>query len=310
MPIRDLARATGVTHSAASQTVAELARQGLVDLRPGTDGRQRIVHLTDQARAILPTIEAEWDATASAADELDAELPFPLRELVPAVAAALDRRAFRDRILTSAWAREHPFFTAAVTAGRQAAPSPGPTRQHQPLNSHNRRITVPRPSRLLADVRPLRQSPAYRRMWAGTLVSSIGSMMTMFALSLQVYRLTHSAFAVGAIGLTSMIPTLSVCDLRRLAGRRRRPPQGWSWSPAAAWPPCPRCSPSRPSPACARSGSSTCWPPCRPRSRPSTTPPGAPSPPGCCPPRCCPPGWPSTSSPSRPRWSPGPPWPA
>jgi MFS family permease len=69
---------------------------------------------------------------------------------------------------------------------------------------------VPRPSRLLADVRPLRQSPAYRRMWAGSLVSSIGSMMTVFALSLQVYRLTHSAFAVGAIGLTSMIPTLSV----------------------------------------------------------------------------------------------------
>jgi DNA-binding MarR family transcriptional regulator len=115
-PIRDLARATGVTHSAASQTVAEMARQGLVDLRPGTDGRQRIVHLTEQARAILPTIEAEWDATASAADELDAELPFPLRELVPAVAAALDRRGFRDRILTSVWARQHPFFTAAVTA--------------------------------------------------------------------------------------------------------------------------------------------------------------------------------------------------
>ena len=69
---------------------------------------------------------------------------------------------------------------------------------------------MPRPSRLLADVRPLRQSPAYRRMWAGSLVSSIGSMMTTFALSLQVYRLTHSAFAVGAIGLTSMIPILSV----------------------------------------------------------------------------------------------------
>ncbi len=126
VPIRDLARATGVTHSAASQTVAELSRQGLIDLRPGADGRQRIVHLTDQARAILPTIEAEWDATAFAADELT-PTPFPLRELVPAVAAALDRRPFRDRMLASAWAREHPFFTAAVTAGHQAAPGSGPT---------------------------------------------------------------------------------------------------------------------------------------------------------------------------------------
>jgi MFS family permease len=47
-------------------------------------------------------------------------------------------------------------------------------------------------------------------MWAGTMVSSIGGAMTGFALTLQVYRLTHSAFAVGAIGLTAMIPTLSV----------------------------------------------------------------------------------------------------
>jgi MFS family permease len=69
---------------------------------------------------------------------------------------------------------------------------------------------VPRPPRLLADIRPLRECPPYRRLWAGTLVSSIGGSMTAFALALQVYRLTHSAFAVGAIGLTSMIPTLSV----------------------------------------------------------------------------------------------------
>src|SRR3954471_4407864 len=45
-PIRDLARAVGVTHSAASQTVAQLARAGLVTLAPGEDARQRIVHLT------------------------------------------------------------------------------------------------------------------------------------------------------------------------------------------------------------------------------------------------------------------------
>jgi DNA-binding MarR family transcriptional regulator len=116
VPIRDLARATGVTHSAASQTVAEMSRRGLVDLRPGADGRQRIVHLTEQAREIMPIVDAEWDATASAAAELDAELPFPLAELVPAIAAALDRRGFRDRILASAWARNHPSFTAAVTS--------------------------------------------------------------------------------------------------------------------------------------------------------------------------------------------------
>jgi DNA-binding MarR family transcriptional regulator len=105
VPIRDLARAVEVTHSAASQTIAEMARRGLVDLRPGADGRQRIVHLTEAAEAIMPVVQAEWDATAAAADELDAELPFPLRELVPAIAAALARKPFRDRITAALTSR-------------------------------------------------------------------------------------------------------------------------------------------------------------------------------------------------------------
>src|SRR5690349_11065578 len=41
--IRDLATAVGVTHSAASQTVAQMSRQGLVTLAPGSDARHRIV---------------------------------------------------------------------------------------------------------------------------------------------------------------------------------------------------------------------------------------------------------------------------
>ena len=118
VPIRDIARAIAVTHSAASQTVAQMAGRGLVTLKPGEDARQRVVHLTARARALLPKIEAEWAATASAAAELDDELPFPLAELVPALAAALQRRSFRQRIAESAWAREHPDFGQALAAAR------------------------------------------------------------------------------------------------------------------------------------------------------------------------------------------------
>jgi DNA-binding MarR family transcriptional regulator len=120
VPIGDLARAIAVTHSAASQTVAQMASRGFVELRPGEDARQRVVHLTVKARALLPKIEAEWAATASAAAEMDAELPFPLAELVPAISAALARRPFRQRILESAWARAHPDFVAALAAARNA----------------------------------------------------------------------------------------------------------------------------------------------------------------------------------------------
>ncbi|GAB2958904.1 MarR family winged helix-turn-helix transcriptional regulator [Saccharothrix stipae] len=96
--IRDLADTIGVTHSAISQTVNQMRRDGLVDLKPGDDARTRIVHLTDRARAILPTLDAEWTATTTAAHDLDAELPYPLTTLVDATLRALREKPMRDRI--------------------------------------------------------------------------------------------------------------------------------------------------------------------------------------------------------------------
>jgi DNA-binding MarR family transcriptional regulator len=98
LSIRDLATAVGVTHSAASQTVAQLQRAGFVTLQPGSDARQRIVHLTDKTRELLPTIEAEWEATTAAMAELDAELSVPLGQVLAEVVAAVSQRSFQERI--------------------------------------------------------------------------------------------------------------------------------------------------------------------------------------------------------------------
>jgi MFS family permease len=72
------------------------------------------------------------------------------------------------------------------------------------------RRDLPSWNRLLADIRPLRESPAFRRLWAGTTLSSVGGAMTSFAVILQVYNLTRSPFAVGAVGVAEMVPTLAV----------------------------------------------------------------------------------------------------
>ena len=64
--------------------------------------------------------------------------------------------------------------------------------------------------RLLADTTPLRESVAFRRLWAGTTVSSVGGALASFAVILQVYELTHSPFAVGLLGVAQMVPTLAV----------------------------------------------------------------------------------------------------
>ena len=96
--IRDLARAVGVTHSAASQTIAQMTRQGLVVLSPGEDARQRIVRLAPAAKRILPILEAEWAATMAAARALDEELSYPLSRLVDEALDAVQRRPMRQRI--------------------------------------------------------------------------------------------------------------------------------------------------------------------------------------------------------------------
>jgi DNA-binding MarR family transcriptional regulator len=98
MTIRQLAESLEVTHSAMSQTVAALQRDGLVSTAAGADARTREVVLTDRAREILPFLEAEWRATEQVVAELDAEIPYALSQVVRDLQAALARRSFHDRI--------------------------------------------------------------------------------------------------------------------------------------------------------------------------------------------------------------------
>ncbi|GAA4542521.1 MarR family winged helix-turn-helix transcriptional regulator [Amycolatopsis samaneae] len=98
LAIRDLARETGVTHSAASQTVAQMNRAGLLTLAPGADARERLVSLTGKARDLVPLLDAAWAATSEAATRLEAELPYSLGELLAAIVDALEGRSFRERI--------------------------------------------------------------------------------------------------------------------------------------------------------------------------------------------------------------------
>src|ERR1700722_1371286 len=61
---------------------------------------------------------------------------------------------------------------------------------------------------LLADITPLRRNQPFRRLWAGLLVSSIGSQLTVVAVAYQAYVLTHSTLVVGLVSLVQLVPTL------------------------------------------------------------------------------------------------------
>ncbi|WP_219416288.1 MFS transporter [Pseudonocardia nigra] len=58
----------------------------------------------------------------------------------------------------------------------------------------------------LTDVRPLRSSPAFRRLWVGTTLSTVGGQLAVVAVLHQVWELTGSPVAVGAIGLAQAVP--------------------------------------------------------------------------------------------------------
>ena len=97
LTIGQLAEAAGITQPAATQTVAVMAKDGLVDVAAGAiDARQRVVALSPNGRALLPRLERAWRATDRAAESLDAESS--LLAAVGAALVALDRQSFAERI--------------------------------------------------------------------------------------------------------------------------------------------------------------------------------------------------------------------
>ena len=61
---------------------------------------------------------------------------------------------------------------------------------------------------LLPDTAPLRESPSFRLLWIGQLISLSGSQLRLVALPYQIFVLTGSSFAVGLIGVFQAVPLL------------------------------------------------------------------------------------------------------
>jgi MFS family permease len=66
----------------------------------------------------------------------------------------------------------------------------------------------PHKRRLVADLSPLRRFPQFRLLWCGYLVSNIGSQLTVVAVPLQVFSMTHSSLDVGLLSLVALGPLL------------------------------------------------------------------------------------------------------
>ncbi|HWQ86285.1 MarR family winged helix-turn-helix transcriptional regulator [Brevundimonas sp.] len=96
--LRALSGHTGVTHSAVSQTITQMAARQWVSLEPGADARERIVTLTPFAMEHLPLLERCWAATEAASRSLDEDIGQSLADILIRALEALERRPLADRL--------------------------------------------------------------------------------------------------------------------------------------------------------------------------------------------------------------------
>lgn len=96
--VNEIARDIGVSQPAATQTIQEMERIGLVEMRATTDRRTRLVALSSRGKRTVAQLQPIWAAVARAAEELDRELPASLAGTIDAALAALEDRPFGARI--------------------------------------------------------------------------------------------------------------------------------------------------------------------------------------------------------------------
>ena len=107
LTIGQVAEAAGISQPAATQTVAVMVKDGLVEVTAGpVDARQRVVALSKRGRALLPQLRRAWQATTQAAAGLDVESG--LLAAVAAALAALDRQSFAARIAAALEQEDSP----------------------------------------------------------------------------------------------------------------------------------------------------------------------------------------------------------
>lgn len=56
------------------------------------------------------------------------------------------------------------------------------------------------------DLAPLKESPAFARMWIGSALSGLGGQLTIVTVMLHVFALTQSTFAVSMIAVAGLVP--------------------------------------------------------------------------------------------------------
>ncbi len=102
-------------------------------------------------------------------------------------------KSYSKRLHTEEVIGSSPVSPTVNSSGPSTSPDaeePGPKRTH------------------FVDLSPLRESPAFARLWFGNTISGIGGQMTIVAVGLQIYHLTGSTFSVALVGGIALVPMI------------------------------------------------------------------------------------------------------
>ena len=100
--VTDITTATHLTQGAVSQTVGLMVGDGILVKRALDDARKSAVQLTPEGCALLQKLQPHWAITFAAIAALEAEIGYPLRQVLQATAVALAREGFAERLRQAA----------------------------------------------------------------------------------------------------------------------------------------------------------------------------------------------------------------
>lgn len=96
--ISEIVDAMGLAQPSITNSIAAMHKDGLVDIRRGSDGRERLVRLSAASEALASELKGHWDRTAAAAASLDADIGANLSDVLRSALVALEQRPYRERI--------------------------------------------------------------------------------------------------------------------------------------------------------------------------------------------------------------------
>ncbi len=123
LTIADIAKLAGFSHSAVSQTLKRMAKDDLVEAVATSDGRQKMIRLTEYGEEVRDKLVPIWAALEQSMKDIMTESGYNLVEAIAGLEERLKKKAFYDRVQNHLQAEENNVSLEIVpyhTAHKQA----------------------------------------------------------------------------------------------------------------------------------------------------------------------------------------------